>query len=232
MKTIGIIGGLSPASTTKYYQWLNEGVRERLGGHHSAKIILWSVDFAEFCALKEQGDWKTQSKLLCCAARKLEEAGADFIILATNTMHKMADDIIASISVPLLHLADATAKQIVESGIRTVAFLGTRYSMELDFYTGRLELQGLKVLIPNENDREIINHIIYHELTKNIVREESRAHYLRIIKDLGNQGAEGVVLGCTEITMVVEPQECPIRVFDTTRIHVEEALKLALQQDE
>jgi aspartate racemase len=229
MKTIGIIGGLSPASTTKYYQWLNDGVRKRLGGHHSAKIILWSVDFAEFCALKEKGDWDTQSKLLCHAAKKLEEAGADFIILATNTMHKMADDIIANISIPFLHLADATADRILKQGIETIAFLGTKYSMELDFYTGRLESKGLNVLIPNGDDRRIVNDIIYNELTKDIVHDESRAEYLRIISELKNRGAEGVILGCTEITMVVDPHQSPLPVFDTTRIHVDEALKLALQ---
>jgi aspartate racemase len=229
MKTIGIIGGLSPASTVKYYQWLNDGMREQLGGHHSAKIILWSVEFAEFCALKDKGDWETQSKLLCHAAKQLERAGADFVVLATNTMHKMADDIIASISIPFLHIADATASKVLEQKIETIAFLGTKYSMELDFYTGRLRDRGLNVLIPDAPDRKIINEIIYNELTKGVVLEESRAEYMRVISKLRDQGAQGVVLGCTEITMIVDPQDCPIPVFDTTRIHVDEALQFALR---
>lgn len=228
MKTIGIIGGLSPASTAKYYQWLNDGIREQLGGHHSAKIILWSVDFAEFCALKEKGDWESQSRLLCHAAKQLEGAGADFIVLATNTMHKMADDIIANISIPFLHIADATASSILEQNIGTIAFLGTKYSMELDFYTSRLRKKGLKVLTPDADDRKIINDIIYNELTKGIVLDKSRAEYLRVISKLQSEGAQGVILGCTEITMVVDPADSPIPVFDTTRIHVDEALRFAL----
>jgi len=228
MKTIGIIGGLSPESTVKYYRWLNDGVREQLGGHHSARIILWSVDFAEFCALKEKGDWQTQGKLLAHAAQKLEQAGADFIVLATNTMHKMAPEIMASISIPFLHLADATAARVLEQGIKTIAFLGTKYSMELDFYTGRLEQRGLNVLTPVSKDRTIVNNIIYDELTKGIVRDESRNEYLRIIAELQTRGAQGVILGCTEITMVVDPNQSPIPVFDTTRIHVDAALRIAL----
>ncbi|MCL4169482.1 UNVERIFIED_CONTAM: hypothetical protein GTU68_019902 [Idotea baltica] len=228
MKTIGIIGGLSPASTTKYYQWLNDGMREQLGGHHSAKIILWSVDFAEFCAMKEKGDWKSQSLQLCHAAKQLEGAGADVIVLATNTMHKMADDIVASISIPFLHIADAAATSILEQNIETIAFLGTKYSMELDFYTNRLRDKGLNVLTPDTDDRKIINDIIYRELTKGIVLDESRAEYLRVITKLQSEGAQGVILGCTEITLVVDPQDCPIPVFDTTRIHVDEALRFAL----
>jgi len=230
MKIIGIIGGLSPASTVKYYQWLNEGVSEQLGGHHSARIILWSVDFAEFCALKEEGDWETQSKLLCHAAKQLERAGAEVIVLATNTMHKMAADIIKNISIPFLHIADATAARILEQKIETIAFLGTRYSMELDFYTGRLRDKGLQVLTPDANDRRIVNDIIYNELTKGVVLDESRAEYIRVISMLQNEGAQGVILGCTEITMVVDPKDSPIPVFDTTRIHVDEALRMALAQ--
>lgn len=228
MKTIGIIGGLSPESTSKYYQWLNDGVRARLGGHHSAKIILWSVDFAEFCALKERGDWATQSRLLCDAAAKLEAAGADFLVLATNTMHKMAADIVAATSIPFLHIADATAAAVLDRGFETIAFLGTKYSMELDFYTGRLREQGLRVLTPDAEGRRVVNEIIYAELTKGIVRRESRAAYLRVITDLRERGAQGVILGCTEITMIVDPQESPIPVFDTTRIHVDAALERAI----
>jgi aspartate racemase len=228
MKTIGIIGGLSPASTMKYYQWLNDGMREQLGGHHSAKIILWSVDFAEFCALKEKGDWETQSILLCHAAKQLEAAGADFIVLATNTMHKIADDIIASTSLPFLHIADATASKVLDQRIETIAFLGTKYSMELDFYTGRLRDRGLKVMVPDANDRKIVNDIIYDELTKGIVLDESRAEYIRVISKLRDEGAQGVILGCTEITMIVDPQDSPVPVFDTTRIHVDEARRFAL----
>ncbi|MCI5060426.1 MAG: amino acid racemase, partial [Alphaproteobacteria bacterium] len=181
MKKLGIIGGLSPESSVKYYQWLNDGVRERLGGHHSAKILLSSVDFGEFVVLKEKGDWDTQGELLCAEAKSLEKAGADFIILATNTMHKMADQIENSIQIPFLHIADATADQILEQEITTIGLLGTRYTMELDFYKQRLVDKGIQIIIPNDQDRKIVSDIIYNELCHGEVLKESRQEYQRVI---------------------------------------------------
>lgn len=227
MKTIGIIGGLSPESTVKYYEWLNAGVRARLGGHHSAKIILTSVDFGEFVALKDKGDWDTQGKLLSQEAQALERAGADFIIIATNTMHKMADQIEAAISIPFLHLADATASEISAFGIKTIGLLGTKYTMEMGFYKDRLVRHGLTPLVPDEAGREVVNHVIYDELCNGIVRDESRAAYRNVMDDLVRQGAQGVILGCTEITLLVGQKDASVPVFDTTRIHVEKALELA-----
>lgn len=229
MKTIGIIGGLSPESTSHYYKLINDLVRERLGGHHSAKIILWSVDFAEFCALKERGDWETQSRLLCEAARKLQEAGADCIVLATNTMHKMADDIQNAISIPFLHIADATADVAAVQGLKTLGFLGTKYSMDLDFYTGRLEKKGFTALVPeSEEERNEISHIIYNKLTKGIVDAEFEAIYIDVMQTLKERGAEAVILGCTEITLLMNEKNSPLPVLDTTHIHVEKAVEFAL----
>tara|TARA_B100001989_G_C24526957_1_gene459221 strand:- start:401 stop:1093 length:693 start_codon:yes stop_codon:yes gene_type:complete len=229
MKTIGIIGGLSPESTITYYQGLNEGVRARLGGHHNAKIILNSVDFGEFVALKEKGDWDTQSALLCEAARGLEKGGADFIILATNTMHKMADDIIAAISIPFLHLGDATAQNIRAKGLGTIGLLGTIYTMEQDFYKGRLESHGLDVLTPDRAGREAVNTIIYDELCHGVAKDKSRDTYRDIILKLQDNGAQGIILGCTEIGMIVDQKSYDLSIFDTTQIHIEEALKLVFE---
>jgi aspartate racemase len=225
MKTIGIIGGLSPESTIKYYQWLNDGVQQKLGGHHNAKIILSSVDFGEFVALKEKGDWNTQAKLLCAEAKALERAGADFIILATNTMHKMANQIEAAISIPFLHLADATADRILEKQLTKVGLLGTRYTMELDFYKGRLASKGLEAIVPNETDRKSVNKIIYDELCHGEILDSSRQVYREIIADLINQGAQGIIMGCTEITMLIDQTDSSAPLFDTTKIHVEKALE-------
>lgn len=212
-----------------YYQWLNAGVRTQLGGHHNAKILLASLDFGEFVALKEKDDWDTQARLLCDAARSLEQAGADFIVLATNTMHKMADQITASISVPFLHLADATAEAIATKNLKTIGLLGTRYTMELDFYKDRLRAYGLTPLIPDEEDRTIINDIIYNELCNGIIRDESRAAYKTIMKRLTENGAQGIILGCTEITLLVGQVDCAVPLFDTTRIHVDAILKALFQ---
>lgn len=229
MKTIGIIGGLSPESTLSYYKQINDLVRERLGGHHSAKILLMSADFGEFCDLKEKGDWQTQAKLLCDYAMALEKAGADFLILATNTMHKMADDITAVINIPFLHIADATAEVALANNFKCVGFIGTKYSMELDFYTGRLKRKNIEALIPEEqSDRDIINDIIYNKLTKGIVDADSEKEYVRIIDGLKSRGAQAIILGCTEIAMLINPSNSPLPVLDTTRIHVEEAVKFSL----
>jgi len=230
MKTVGIIGGLSPESTILYYQGINQGVRARLGGHHAGRVLIDSLDFGEFVALKEKGDWETQSKLLCNAARNLEKGGADFIILATNTMHKMADDIAASVSIPFLHLADATADQIIADEINTVALLGTRYTMELDFYKGRLESKGIDVLIPDDQGRADVHNIIYDELCNGKVSDRSRARYIEIINHLRDQGAQGVILGCTEIGMLIKASDLDIQVFDTTEIHIQAALNKMFEE--
>ena len=229
MKTIGIIGGLSPESTMSYYKWLNDGVRTRLGGHHSAKIKLASVDFGEFVALKEKGDWDTQAAMLCDEAKALERAGADFVILATNTMHKMADQIMDAIDIPFLHLADATARVIKARGLRSVGLLGTKYTMTLDFYKGRLEDQGLQAIVPDAAGIELVNNVIYDELCHGTVLPASKTAYQGVITDLQARGAEGVILGCTEITLLIQQADVAIPVFDTTRIHVEEALRLAFE---
>ena len=229
MKTIGIIGGLSPESTVSYYQWLNDGVRAKLGGHHSAKIKMASVDFGEFVALKEKGDWDTQGAMLCQEAQALERAGADFIILATNTMHKMADQIEAALNIPFLHLADATARVIKAQGVKTVGLLGTKYTMTLDFYKGRLEQHGLEVVVPDTVGIAVVNDVIYDELCHGKVLPASKAAYHEVISDLQLRGAEGVILGCTEITLLIQQADVAIPVFDTTRIHVEEALRLAFE---
>lgn len=225
MKTVGIIGGLSPESTVAYYQWINDGVRARMGGHHNARILLNSLDFGQFVKLKDEGDWDSQAALLCDAARSLEQAGADFIVLATNTMHKMADQIIASISIPFLHLADATAQTINVQGLKTIGLLGTRYTMELDFYKDRLIAHGLMPVVPDEGERTIINDVIYNELCNGIINENSRAAYRKIMHKLVEQGAEGIILGCTEITLLVHQADSVVPVFDTTRIHVDRILE-------
>jgi aspartate racemase len=230
MKTIGIIGGLSPASTEYYYRHINEQVRIRQGGHNSAKIILWSANFAEFCALKEKGDWETQEKILCEAAQKLEEAGADFLVLATNTMHKMAPQIQQAVSIPFLHIADATAEEAKFRNYNTLSFLGTKYSMELDFYTGRLKEKGFDVLVPEtQEQRNRISAIIYDKLTKGIVDKESEAEYIAAIEDLKNKGAESVILGCTEICLLINEDNSPLPVLDTTAIHIKKTVEYYLQ---
>ena len=224
MKKIGIIGGLSPESTMKYYQWLNDGVRARLGHGHSAQILLSSVDFGHFVALKRQGDWQTQSKILCEEAQALVRAGADFIILATNTMHKVADDIERVLEIPFLHIADMTASAILKSGINTVGLLGTAYTMEQDFYKNRLINSGIKVVIPPEDDRKIINDIIYDELCAGHIHDMAKEHYDRIVGNLRRAGAQGVILGCTELTLLAPKGGDGFPLFDTTKIHVEGAL--------
>lgn len=228
MKTIGVIGGLSPESTVKYYEWLNEGVQKALGGHNNAKVLLSSVNFAEFVALKEKGDWDTQGQMLCAEAVRLEKAGADFIVLSTNTMHKMAAQIEAALSIPFLHLADATADEILKTDVRSIGLLGTRYTMELDFYKQRLIDKGINVIVPDEAGRNVVNSVIYDELCHGEVKEQSRQAYRDVISDLVDQGAQGVIMGCTEITMLIDQSDSSVPLFDTTKIHVERALELIL----
>ncbi|WP_068621360.1 aspartate/glutamate racemase family protein [Paenibacillus tuaregi] len=229
MKTIGLIGGMSWESSMLYYQIINERVKERRGGHHSAKSLLYSVDFQEIKDFQDQGDWTEATKVMIESAQKLEAGGADVIVICTNTMHKMAPEVANSVSIPLLHIADATAAKIVSDQIKKVALLGTAFTMEQEFYKGRLKSQfGLEVVVPDEADRAVIHEIIYQELCLGIVDEHSKKKYLDIIDRLIQKGAEAVILGCTEITMLISQEDCSIPVYDTTRLHAEAAVDFAL----
>jgi len=230
MQTIGMIGGMSWESSLEYYRILNETVKERLGGLHSAKCILYSVEFAEIEALQHAGRWDEAAQVMVEAGQSLARAGADFLVLCTNTMHKLADQIEAGVSIPLLHIADATAEVVKAAGIRRVGLLGTRYTMEQEFYRGRLvEKHGLEVVIPEEAEREIVHRVIYDELCLGVIKPESRRAFTAIIEKLGAAGAEGVILGCTEIENLVRQEDSPLPVFATTRIHAEAAVEWALR---
>lgn len=228
MKTIGLLGGMSWESTALYYRLINEGIKRRLGGLHSARTILFSVDFHDVEAMQDQGDWAGAAELLGDAAVSVERAGADFLLICTNTMHKVADEVAATISIPLLHIADATADRVIDSGIGSVGLLGTSFTMEQAFYKGRLQERGIDVLIPSAKERRIVHRVIYEELCLGIVRDESRAAFLDIIDGLVAEGAEAVIEGCTEIGMLVRDEHTKARLFDTTRIHAEQAVALAL----
>ena len=229
MKTIGLIGGMSWESSLEYYRLINEEVKNRLGGFHSAKCILYSVDFAEIEEMQMAGRWAEQAQIMVSAGQSLQRAGADFLVLCTNTMHKLADELQAGVQVPLLHIADATARQVQAAGIHTIGLLGTRFTMEQDFYRGRLEEKfGLKVLTPPAPEREIVHNVIYNELCLGLVKPESRRAYARIIADLLQAGAQGVILGCTEIELLVRPEDSPAPLFPTTRIHALAAVDFAL----
>lgn len=228
MKTIGLIGGMSWESTVTYYQFINETIKEKLGGLHSAKIVLYSVDFAEIEKCQADGDWEKSADILGAAARNLEKAGADYIAICTNTMHKVVPQIQKYISIPVIHIADATARRLKEKQIRKVALLGTKYTMTQDFYKDKLIDAGIQVLIPDEKDIEIVNSVIYNELCLGIISEESKKEYLRIISALSTQGAQGVILGCTEIGLLINQKDIEITVFDTTQIHAYEAAMEAL----
>ena len=228
MKTIGMLGGMSWESTVDYYRAINEGVRNVLGGLHSAKIAMYSVDFEPIEKHAHAGDWESVAKLITEAARKVQAAGADFLIICTNTMHKLAPEIQAAIQIPMLHIADATAEVIVNENIHTVGLLGTAFTMEQEFYKGILtEKYGLKVLVPEENDRQTIHKIIFDELCLGKTRNESKAEFLRIIDALAVRGAEAVILGCTEIGMLIGQADTTIRLLDTTQIHVNKAVEYA-----
>ena len=229
MKTIGLLGGMSWESSALYYRWINEIVRQKLGGLHSARIAMVSVDFQEIEDLQHKNKWEESGKVLSKAASQIEAAGADFLLICTNTMHKVAPQIEKAIRIPLLHIADATADQIKKEGMNTIGLLGTNFTMEQEFYAGRLtDKHGLQVLIPPKEDRDIVHRVIYEELVLGIVKEESRAEYLRIISDLQDQGAEGVIEGCTEIVMLVQQEHTTIPLFDTTAIHAQKAVEMAL----
>ena len=223
MKTIGLIGGMSWESTVTYYKLINELVSRKLGGLHSAKIILYSVDFAEIEECQANGDWEKSAGILANAAVSLQKAGADFIVICTNTMHKVAPEISDKIEIPIIHIADATADALIESGIKTAALLGTKYTMQQDFYKERLIKRGISVLIPGDKDIETVNRVIYDELCRGVISSPSRDEYVRIIGELKRRGAEAVILGCTEIGLLVDGKSSPLPVFDTTVIHAEKA---------
>jgi len=230
MKTIWLIGGMSWESTTEYYRLINEAVKARLGGLHSAKCVLYSVDFAEVEELQRRQRWAEAERLLVKAAQSVERAGADFVLVCTNTMHKLADAVQAGIGVPLLHIADATAAQVKQAGLGRVGLLGTRFTMEEDFYCGRLASHyGLKVMIPNPGDRDTVHRIIYEELCLGDIRPESEEQMAGIMSRLIEQGAEGIILGCTELGLLVKGKGCRVPVYDTTRIHALAAVELALK---
>jgi len=228
MRTIGLIGGMSWESTVPYYRVINETVRDRLGGLHSARIILYSVDFHDIEHLQRADDWPEAGRRLAQAARSLELAGADCIVLCTNTMHRVAPAIEEAVAIPFLHIADPTAEEIRRTGLMRVGLLGTRFTMEQEFYRQRLQdLHGIVVLVPDDADREIVHRVIYDELCVGKILDASRGHYRRIINRLVERGAQAVILGCTEISMLVGTEDSPVPVFDTTRLHARKAAEWA-----
>ena len=229
MKTIGLLGGMSWESTTTYYRLINEGIKQRLGGLHSAKICLYSVDFEEIEQLQHADDWATTARILGEAAKGIESGGADFLLICTNTMHKVAPEIEANITIPILHIADATADAVKMKGFDTVGLLGTNFTMEQEFYTTRLrEQHGINVLVPNTSDRQLIHRVIYDELCLGKIEPASRAEFVRIIEKLAAQGAQGVLLACTEIPLLVQQKHTTVPLFDTTTIHAAKAVEYAL----
>ena len=230
MKTIGLIGGMTWQSTVDYYRFLNEGVHRRLNGAHSASIVMRSVDFEEIENLQIAGDWDRLTILMIEAARTVEAAGAGLLLICANTMHRTAEAVAAAVGIPLVHIADATAAEIRRQGLKTVGLLGTRYTMEMDFYRGRLEKKhGLRVLVPGEAEKASVHDIIYKELGLGKIVDASRKTYQRIIDGLRDRGAEGVVLGCTEIPLLIKPADASVPVFDTTALHCKAAVDLALE---
>ena len=229
MKTIGLIGGMSWESSIEYYRIINQEVQKKLGGLHSAKSVMVSVDFAELETLQKAGNWLEAGELMATAARSLELGGADFVILCTNTMHKLTSRIQKSINIPFLHIADATAVRVTQTGLHRVGLLGTRFTMEEDFYKGHLiEKYGLDVLVPEVEQRILIHDVIYHELCTGFINPSSRTAFSRIMGELVQKGAEGIILGCTEIGLLVNQADCPVMIFDTTRIHAETAVDFAM----
>jgi len=229
MKTIGLIGGMSWESTVPYYSIINEEIKGELGGLSSAKIVLYSVNFEEIEAYQSAGRWDKAAQLLGDVAKKLEAFGADFIIICTNTMHKIAPEISAMVKIPVVHIAEATADKLLEQGVTKAALLGTKYTMQQDFYKAKLTARGIEVLIPDERDVEIINHVIFNELCLGIVRDESKEEFKHCINYLKARGAEAVILGCTEIGMLIKQEDSSLPVFDTTYIHAKRAAELALE---
>lgn len=229
MKTMGLIGGLSWESSVEYYRLVNEGVRERLGGLHSARLLLHSFDFHEIEQLQDQGRWADATARMIEAAESLRRAGADFLVICSNTMHRMAEEIQAAVPLPLVHIADATADAVARAGLSTVGLLGTRFTMDQDFYKGRLAgRHGVGVVTPDEPGRTVVHDVIYGELCRGVVRDASREAYRRVVAELRDRGAQAVVLGCTEISLLLRPQDTDVPLFDTTRLHAEAAVAFAL----
>lgn len=232
MKTIGLIGGMSWESSIEYYRIINEETKRRLGGLHNAVSLMYTVDFAEIEVMQRDGRWAETDTILVDAAKKLEAGGANFIVLCTNTMHKSAEKITAAVNIPFLHIADATAKKVSQADITRIALLGTRYTMEEDFYIGRLKKNfGLDVLVPDRQDRDKVHSVIFEELVQGKILPESKQSYLEIIQKLANRGAGGVILGCTEIGLLVKPADTALPVFDTTILHALAAVDFALAED-
>ena len=229
MKTLGLLGGMSWESTVTYYQIINETVKEELGGLHSAKILLCSVDFAEIEEYQAKGEWEKSAEVLSDAAVTLQQAGADYIVICTNTMHKVAPQIQSRISIPLIHIADATADALENAGVKTVALLGTKYTMTQDFYKNKLTDRGIRVIVPDEPDIETVNRVIYDELCRGIISPDSRHAYTEIIGKPKANGARGVILGCTEIGLLIHQEDSPLPVFDTTVIHARKAALLSVR---
>ena len=227
MKTIGLLGGMSWESTAPYYQLINEAVREIRGGLHSAKIVLFSVDFAEIEEMQHAGRWDEAGELLASAAAAVERAGADFLVICTNTMHIVADQIARRIAIPILHIGDATAAKITSAGLHTIGLIATKFTMEKDFYRQRLEAAGLKVIVPDDRDRDEVHRVIYEELCVGRIENRSRDEYRRVIRNLVAKGAEGIIFGCTEIMLLVSQKDSPVPVFDTTTIHARAAAEMA-----
>ncbi len=223
LKTIGLIGGMSWESTVTYYKIINETVKEKLGGLHSAKCILYSVDFQEIEECQANGNWEKSGEILEEAAYNLEKAGADFIVICTNTMHKVVNQIKEKISIPILHIAEMTAEKILEKGLKNIALLGTKYTMEQDFYKSKLIEKGINVIVPDKNDIEIINEVIYDELCLGIINSNSKKKFLEIVDKLRNKEAEGIILGCTEIGLLIKNEDTDVPLFDTAIIHAEQA---------
>lgn len=232
MKTIGMLGGMSWESTASYYKAINEGVKSELGGLHSAKICLYSVNFDEIEKLQHEGKWNETALILANAAKSVEAGGADFLMICTNTMHKVVPEIEAEISIPILHIADATANKLVADGVKKVGLLGTRFTMEQDFYKSRLiDNFGVDVVVPDTNGQTVVHNVIYDELCRGIISSESREQYLSIVNDLHEQGAEAVILGCTEIALLIQQEHTRVPLYDTTEIHAAQAVQLAISGD-
>ena len=229
LKTVGLIGGMSWESTVTYYKIINETVKERLGGLHSAKCILYSVDFQEIEECQANGNWEKSGEILGEAANNLEKAGVDFIVICTNTMHKVVNQIKEKISIPILHIAEMTAEKILEKGLKNIALLGTKYTMEQDFYKSKLIEKGINVIIPDKNDIEIINKVIYDELCLGIINSNSKKKFLEIVDKLRNKGAEGIILGCTEIGLLIKNEDTDVPLFDTAIIHAEQAAMYSIK---
>ncbi|UYG07180.1 aspartate/glutamate racemase family protein [Halomonas sp. M4R1S46] len=228
MQTIGLIGGMSWESTQTYYRLINQQVRNRLGGLHSARLVLYSVDFAEIEPLQLRGDWDAAAEILGSAAQAVKAAGADFLVLCTNTMHKVAPQIERVVEAPLLHIADATASVLASDGVTCVGLLGTRFTMELAFYRERLEARGIEVLVPDAAQREVIHAVIFQELCQGVIKPESKVAYLGVVDSLAQRGAQGVILGCTEMGLLIQAGDTAVTLYDTTEIHAEQVVRLAL----